>query len=90
MTPLARDEDSTGESQASGPSVQHMQTVVALFSALARGARHVIPELTAQMTLEEGTLACFAVSQLLMQRLVQLSGKSIEDVAAQMALELGS
>lgn len=78
-----------GESPAAGPPVEHLRAVVALFAALARGARHRIPELTAHMTLEEGTLACFAVSSLLMQRLVQVSGKSIEDVAAQLALELG-
>lgn len=85
----ASDDVPGGPSLAAGPPVEHLRTVVALFAALARGARHLIPELTAQMTLEEGTLACFAVSQLLMQRLVQVSGKSVEDVAAQLALELG-
>lgn len=72
-----------------GPTVEHMRRVVALFAALARGARHTIPELTQEMTLEEGTLACFAVGQLLMQQLVVASGKSLEDVAAQLALEFG-
>jgi ribose 1,5-bisphosphokinase PhnN len=71
-----------------GPTVEHMRRVVGLFAALARGSRHSIPELTSEMTLEQGTLACFAVGQLLMQRLVMASGKSLEDVAAQLALEV--
>lgn len=70
-----------------GPTVEHLRRVVALFTALARGARHSIPELTADMTLEQGTMACFAVGELLMRRLVAVSGKSAEDVAAQLALE---
>jgi hypothetical protein len=71
-----------------GPTVEHMRKVVGLFAALARGARHSIPELTEGMTLEQGTLACFAVGETLMQRLVAVSGKSVEDVAAQLALEI--
>jgi hypothetical protein len=71
-----------------GPTVEHLRSAVALFAALANGARHSIPELIGHMTLEEGTLACFAVGQLLMQHLVRVSGKSIEDVAAQLALEV--
>lgn len=72
-----------------GPTVENLRRVVGLFAALARGARDSIPELTAHMTLEEGAMACFAVGQLLMRRLVEVSGKSIEDVAAQLALEVG-
>ena len=77
------------EDDDTGPPIEHLRAVVALFAALARGARHRIPELTQHMTLEEGTMACFAVSQFLMQRLVQVTGKSVEDVAAQLALEIG-
>jgi hypothetical protein len=72
-----------------GPAVEHMRRVVGLFSALATGARASIPELTDGMTLEQGALACFAVGELLMRKLVDLSGKSIEDVAAQLTLEFG-
>ncbi len=85
MTALAAD----GNGVDKGPKVEHLRNVVGLFAALARGARHSIPELTAQMTLEEGATACFVVGQLLMQRLVDVSGKSIDDVAAQLALEVG-
>jgi hypothetical protein len=70
------------------PTVEHMRKVVSLFSALARGDRGSIPKLTKEMTLEQGTLACFAVGELLMRQLVALSGKSVEDVAAQLALEI--
>ena len=82
-------EPADGNGVDMGPTVDHMRKVVALFAALARGARHSIPELTCDMTLEQGTLACFAVGQHLMQRLVEASGKSLEDVAAQLALEVG-
>ena len=82
-------EPADGNGVDMGPTVDHMRKVVGLFSALARGARHSIPELTRDMTLEQGTLACFAVGQHLMQRLVEVSGKTLEDVAAQLALEIG-
>ena len=72
-----------------GPTVEHLRSVVALFAALARGTRQSIPDLTSQMTLEQGALACFAVGQHLMQRLVEATGKPIEDMAAQLALEMG-
>ena len=73
-----------------GPTVEHMRRAVALFAALARGARYSIPELSAGMTLEQGTRACFAAGELLMRKLVEASGKTIEDVAAQLSLEVGS
>lgn len=71
-----------------GPTVEHMRRIVGLFAALARGDRRSISQLTGEMTLEQGVYACFAVGELLMRRLVVASGKTIEDVAAQLALEI--
>ena len=72
------------------PQVQQLQRVIGLFLALAQGDRPSIKGLTRDMTLEQGTLACFAVGQLLLRHLAQATGKTIEDLAAQISLEVGS
>ena len=73
-----------------GPQIQQLQQVIGLFLALAQGDRPSIKGLTHDMTLEQGTLACFAVGQLLLRHLAQATGKTIEDLAAQISLEVGS
>ena len=85
---MAEHPPADGNGVDKGPTVEHMRRIVGLFAALARGDRRSIPQLTETMTLEQGTLACFAVGELLMRRLVALSGKTIEDVAAQLTLEV--
>lgn len=75
---------------ANVPQAQQLQQVLGLFQALARGDQPSIRHLTRDMTLEQGTLACFAVGQLLLRHLAQATGKSIEDLAAQISLEVGS
>ena len=72
------------------PQTEQLQKVLKLFQALAQGDRLSIRRLTNDMTLEQGTLACFAIGQLLLRHLVQATGKSIEELAAQIALEVGS
>ena len=76
--------------EGNGPDLRHLQRVVALFLALARGDRPSIQGLTRDMTLEQGTLACFAVGQLLLGHLARATGKSLEDLAAQLSLEMAT
>jgi hypothetical protein len=70
------------------PQVRQLQSVVGLFVALAKGDRPSIKGLTGDMTLEQGTLACFAVGQLLLKHLAEATGKTMEDLAAQISLEV--
>ncbi|HEY8202167.1 MAG TPA: hypothetical protein VII47_12535, partial [Actinomycetota bacterium] len=72
------------------PQVRQLQQVLGLFLALARSDQRTIKALTREMTLEQGALACFAVGQLLLRHLGQATGKSLEDLAAQISLEVGS
>ena len=72
------------------PHARQLQHVLGLFLALAKEDRSSIKRLTRDMTLEDGALACFAVGQLLLRHLAQATGKSIEDLAAQISLEVGS
>jgi hypothetical protein len=72
------------------PQIQQLQRVIGLFLALAQGDRPSIKGLTRDMTLEQGTLACFAVGQLLLRHLAKATGKTIEDLAAQISLEVES
>lgn len=76
--------------QSGVPQPQQLQRILRLFQALAQGDRATIRSVTRDMTLEQGTLACFAVGQLLLRHLARATGKSIEDLAAQIALEVGS
>jgi hypothetical protein len=71
------------------PQARQLQQVLGLFLALARGDRPSIKSLTRDMTMEQGTLACFAVGQLLLRHLAEATGKSIEELAAQISLEVG-
>ena len=71
------------------PQVRQLQQVLGLFLALAESDRGAIKALTREMTLEQGTLACFALGQLLLRHLAQATGKSLEDLAAQISLEVG-
>ena len=84
MTVFGRDGGTTDV-----PQVRHLHEVLRLFLALAQGDRAAIKALTREMTLEQGTLACFAVGQLLLRHLAQATGKSLEDLAAQISLEVG-
>jgi hypothetical protein len=42
------------------------------------------------MTIDQGALSCFALSQLLLARLADPMGKSVQDVVVQLSLELGT
>lgn len=81
---------SRDESRDDIPQVRQLQRVIGLFVALAQGDRASIRSLTHDMTLEQGSLACFAVGQLLLRHLAEATGKPLDELAAQISLELGS
>lgn len=81
----------SGEPGATGsilPQAQQLQRVLKLFQALAQGDRSSVRKLTRDMTLEQGTFACFAIGHLLLRHVAQATGKSIEDLAARISLEV--
>jgi hypothetical protein len=72
------------------PQVRQLHQVLGLFLALARGDGASIKGLTGELTLEQGTLACFTVGQLLLRHLAEATGKPLEELAAQISLEVGA
>lgn len=80
---------SVDEEEEWHPSFDHLRSVLGMMAALARGDAGAIRALTRDMTLHQGAMSCFALGQFLIQRLAELSGKSLEDVVAQLSLEIG-
>ena len=78
------------ESDAWQPTVDHLRSVLGMAAAIGRGDSGAIRALTRDMTIEQGALSCFALSQLLLARIAALMGKSLQDVVAQLSLELGT
>jgi hypothetical protein len=78
------------ESQGWQPSVEHLRSVLGMTAAIGRGDGGAIRALTRDMTLQQGAMSCFALAQLLLARLADLMGKSVQDVVAQLSLELGT
>lgn len=78
------------ESQAWVPGVEHLRSVLGLAAAIGRADSGAVRALTREMTLHQGAMSCFALSQVLLARLAMLMGKSVQDVVAQLSLELGA
>jgi hypothetical protein len=82
--------DEHGAGRTSPSQTQQFRQVLGLFQALEQGDRPSIRKLSRDMTLEEGTLACFAIGRLLLRHLTRATGRSVEELAAQIAREMGS
>jgi hypothetical protein len=72
------------------PTVEHLRSVLGMAGAVNRGDSVGIRTLMQGMTLYEGAMSCFALTQLLLARLADLVGKSVQDLVVQLSLELGS
>jgi hypothetical protein len=71
-------------------SVEHLRAVRGMTAAIRRGDSGAIRSLTRDMTIQQGAMSCFALAQVLLARLADLMGKSVQDVVVQLSLELGS
>lgn len=78
------------ESQPWLPTVEHLRSVLGMAAAIGRGDSGAIRALTREMTLDQGAMSCFALSQVLLARIAALMGKSVQDVVTQLSLELGT
>lgn len=78
------------EGQAWQPSVDQLRSVLGMAAAISRGDSGAIRALTRDMTIDQGALSCFALSQVLLSRVAALMGKSVQDVVVQLSLELGT
>jgi hypothetical protein len=70
------------------PSTDHLRSVLGLTSALARGDSRAIRLLTREMTLYQGAMSCFVLSQVLLKRLAELMGMPLENLVALLSHEL--
>lgn len=70
------------------PSTDHLRSVLGLTSALARGDSRAIRLLTREMTLYQGAMSCFVLSQVLLKRLAELMGMPLENLMTLLSHEL--
>ena len=71
------------------PSVDQLRTVLGLAAAIARDDSFDILALSRQLTLQECGMACLALTQVLLDRLADATGRSLDEVVASLSIELG-
>jgi hypothetical protein len=72
------------------PTVDQLRTVLGLAAAIIRDDSADIRALSRELTLQECGMACLALTQVLLDRLADATGRSLDDVVASLSAELGA